>query len=34
MELPFHSQLHATPAQISCAVTAVEAACEAEEVAV
>lgn len=34
MDMPFHSQLHASPAEISCAVTAVEPACEVEEVAV
>ncbi|HAL31215.1 MAG TPA: hypothetical protein DCP20_10990 [Coriobacteriia bacterium] len=34
MELPFHSQLHASPAEISCAVTAADACHELEEVAV
>jgi glutamate synthase domain-containing protein 1 len=34
MELPFHSQLHASPAEISCAVTAADACHEPEEVAV
>lgn len=34
MELPFHSTLHATPAEVSCAVTAADACHELEEVAV
>ena len=34
MDLPFHSHLHATPGEISCAVTAADACYEFEGVAV